>query len=63
MVGVSKGLWSNWLERPGGTPQVLGLTPRGSEFQAGVKKIISSVPRQSTGLRIGPVSQGDGAAM
>jgi hypothetical protein len=34
------------------TPQVLGSTPRESEFQAVVKKISSSVPRQSTGLKI-----------
>jgi hypothetical protein len=36
------------------TPQVLGSTPRGSEFQAVVKKIPSFVPRQSTGLRLSP---------
>ena len=28
----------NWLGGLGGTPQVLSSTPRGSEFQAGVKK-------------------------
>ena len=38
--------------------QVLGSTPRGSEFQAGVKKIPSSVLRQSTGLRNRPVLTG-----
>ena len=38
-----------------GTPQVLGSTPRGSEFQVEVKKIPSSVPEcQSIGLRHGP---------
>jgi hypothetical protein len=36
------------------TPQVLGLTPRGSEFQVVVKKTPSSVPRQSKGLRLSP---------
>jgi hypothetical protein len=36
------------------TPQVLGSTPRGSEFQVVVKKILSSVPRQSTSLRLSP---------
>jgi hypothetical protein len=32
------------------TRQILSLTPRGSEFQAGVKKIPSSAPHQSIGL-------------
>ena len=38
---MPKGLYLRWLEEPGGTPQVLGSTPRGSEFQAEVKKIPS----------------------
>src|SRR6185437_6047501 len=33
-----KGLYLRWLEEPSGTPQVLSSTPRGSEFQAEVKK-------------------------
>ena len=37
--------------------------PMGANFRLGLKKIPSSVPRQSTGLRTGPVSQGDGAAV
>jgi len=41
---LPKGLYLRWLEEPSGTPQVLGSTPRGSEFQAEVKKIPSSVP-------------------
>jgi hypothetical protein len=32
----------------------VGSTPRGSEFQAVLKKIPSSVPRQSTDLRLSP---------
>ena len=44
----------NWLGGSDGTPRVLGLTPHGSEFQAVVKKIPSSVPCQSIGLRTGP---------
>ena len=39
-----KGLYLRWLEEPSGTPQVLGSTPRGSEFQAEVKKISSLAP-------------------
>jgi hypothetical protein len=35
------------------TSQVLGSTPCGSEFQVVVKKIPSSVSRQSTGLKPG----------
>lgn len=42
-----------WLEEPGGTPHVLGSTLRRSEFQARVKKILSPVPCQNTGLRPG----------
>ena len=38
---LPKGLWLNWLGEPSGTPQVLGSTPRGSEFQVEVKKIPS----------------------
>jgi hypothetical protein len=34
------------------TPRVLDSTPRRSEFQVVVKKNPSSVPRQSTGLRL-----------
>ena len=41
---VPKGLYLRWLEEPSGTPQVLGSTPRGSEFQAEVKKIPSLAP-------------------
>jgi hypothetical protein len=44
----------NWLGGLSSTPQVLGSTPRGREFQVVVKKIHSSVPRQSTGLRLSP---------
>ena len=48
-----------WLEEPSGTPQVLGSTPCGSEFQAEVKKIPSLalcakalvVSRPQVGLR------------
>jgi hypothetical protein len=36
------------------TPQVLGSTHHGSEFQSEVKKILSYVPHQSTSLRPGP---------
>uniref|UniRef100_A0A0A9G6L8 Uncharacterized protein n=1 Tax=Arundo donax TaxID=35708 RepID=A0A0A9G6L8_ARUDO len=36
---------------PSSTPQGLGSTPCGSEFQAGVKKNPLSVPHQNTGLR------------
>ena len=54
-----KGLYLRWLEEPSGTPQVLGSTPRGSEFQAEVKKIPSLalcakalvVSRPQVGLR------------
>ena len=54
-----KGLFLRWLEEPSGTPQVLGSTPRGSEFQAEVKKIPSLalcakalvVSRPQVGLR------------
>jgi hypothetical protein len=35
---MQKGLQLSWLGGLSSTPQVLGLTPRGSEFQAGVKK-------------------------
>ena len=41
---LAKGPLVQLVERPSGTPQVLGSTPRGSEFQAEVKKIPSSVP-------------------
>jgi hypothetical protein len=34
-------------------PQALSTTPHRSEFQAKVKKILPSVPRQSTGLTLG----------
>jgi len=52
-------LYLRWLEEPSGTPQVLGSTPRGSEFQADVKKIPSLalcakalvVSRPQVGLR------------
>jgi hypothetical protein len=44
----------SWLGGLSSTPQVLGSTPRGSEFQAVVKKIPSYVLRQSTGLRLSP---------
>ena len=40
-----------WLGGSSSTPQVLGSTPCGSEFQAGVEKIPLFVPRQSIGLR------------
>ena len=54
-----KGLYLRWLEEPSGTPQVLGSTPRGSEFQTEVKKIPSLalcakalvVSRPQVGLR------------
>jgi len=54
-----KGLYLRWLEEPSGTPQVLGSIPRGSEFQAEVKKIPSLtlcakalvVSRPQVGLR------------
>ena len=56
---MPKGLYLRWLEEPSGTPQVLGSTPRGSEFQAEVKKIPSLalcakalvVSRPQVGLR------------
>ena len=56
---VPKGLYLRWLEEPSGTPQVLSSTPRGSEFQAEVKKIPSLalcakalvVSRPQVGLR------------
>jgi hypothetical protein len=38
-----KGFWPSWLGGLSSTPQVLGLTLCGSEFQAVVKKIPSSV--------------------
>jgi hypothetical protein len=44
----------SWLGGLSGTPQVLGSTPSGSEFQAMVKKIPSSVPLQSTCLKLRP---------
>ena len=40
----AKGCLAQTVRFPGGTPQVLSSTPRGSEFQAEVKKIPSSVP-------------------
>ena len=56
---MPKGLYLRWLEEPSGTPQVLGSTPRESEFQAEVKKIPSLalcakalvVSRPQVGLR------------
>ena len=58
-IALPKGLYLRWLEEPSGTPQVLGSTPRGSEFQAEVKKIPSLalcakalvVSRPQVGLR------------
>jgi len=58
-MNMPKGLYLRWLEEPSGTPQVLGSTPRGSEFQAEVKKIPSLalcakalvVSRPQVGLR------------
>src|SRR6185295_19326821 len=58
-IAEPKGLYLRWLEEPSGTPQVLGSTPRGSEFQAEVKKIPSLalcakalvVSRPQVGLR------------
>ena len=41
---LAKGRLAQTVRWPSGTPQVLGSTPRGSEFQAEVKKIPSSVP-------------------
>jgi hypothetical protein len=47
---------SHWLERLSGTPQVLGLTLRGSEFQAGVKKNPLVCPRPKHRLRAGQLT-------
>src|SRR6185437_9909539 len=59
IMQMPKGLYLRWLEEPSGTPQVLGSTPRGSEFQVEVKKTPSpaSFPKHC-GAR--PNSQGDG---
>jgi hypothetical protein len=49
------------------TTQVLGSSPRGSEFQVVVRKILTYVSRQSIGLRLSTVTvvshMGYGAAM
>jgi hypothetical protein len=47
---MQKGLQLSWLGGLSSTPQVLGLTPRGSEFQAGVKKnpLVCSTPKLLT---------------
>ena len=44
----------SWLSALSSTPHVLCSTPVGANFQARVKKVPSSVPHQSTGLRSGP---------
>jgi hypothetical protein len=41
----------NWLVGSSSSPRVLGSTTCGSEFQTGVKNILSSAPRQSIGLK------------
>ena len=52
---LPKGLYLRWLEEPSGTPQVLGSTPRESEFQAEVKKNPLAGPVcQSTGCEPAP---------
>jgi hypothetical protein len=47
-------IYSMVLDGLSSTPWVLASTLRGSEFQAVVNKIPSSIQRQSTGLRLGP---------
>jgi hypothetical protein len=44
----------SWLGGMRSTPQVMGLTSRGSEYQAGVKKNPWSVPQQNINLKPGP---------
>jgi len=39
LVCIAKGPLAELVRGTSGTPQVLGLTPRGSEFQVEVKKI------------------------
>ena len=47
----AKGRLVQAVRWPGGTPQVLSSTPRGSEFQAEVKKIPSPTPRCQSAVR------------
>ena len=63
ILGLRKRACSLIVTRASVAPQVLGSTLHGSEFQIGVKKIPSSIPHQSTGLRTAPFSQGDGATV
>jgi hypothetical protein len=44
----------SWLGGLSSTPRSWVRLPVGANFQAMVKKIPSSVPRQSTGLRLSP---------
>jgi len=56
---MPKGRLAQTVRWPSGTPQVLGSTPRGSGFQAEVKKIPSPVPMcQSAVEGSGPVLTG-----
>ena len=52
----AKGRLVQAVRWPGGTPQVLSSTPRGSEFLAEVKKIPSSVPMCQSAVMARPGS-------
>ena len=47
----------NWLDGSSSTPQVLGSTPRGSKFQAGVKKNPLVCPTSKQRFKAWPIGR------